>query len=231
MTTPFGYFDLLESFVQPGCAVCRLLARDVEHYLDILLYEIPTDPTVQDEFRASRGLCHAHTWALTKLNNALPTAILYHAALDELIKIMQRAPQPERLGGLARLLNNATPSPLADALEAKKPCPACILHDESEARYLHVIVNFIHDERLRAAFEQSDGLCLPHFQGALRQAHDPQSARLLTDVQIAKWSALRSELELFMHKSDAHYHGEMGSESNSWLRALARITGEKDNGA
>ncbi len=28
MTTPFGYFDLLESFPAAGCAVCRLLQRD-----------------------------------------------------------------------------------------------------------------------------------------------------------------------------------------------------------
>ncbi|HVU14706.1 MAG TPA: DUF6062 family protein, partial [Phototrophicaceae bacterium] len=182
MTTPFGYFDLLESFVQPGCAVCRLLARDVEHYLDGLLYEFPTDPAVQDEFRASRGLCHTHTWALTRFNNALPTAILYHAALDELIKTLEHAPQPERFGGLARLLNNAAPSPLADALDAKKPCPACVLHDESESIYLRVIGEYGSDERLRAAFEQSDGLCLPHLQGALRLTRDPQIARLLSDV-------------------------------------------------
>ena len=28
MSVPFGYYDLIETFPHPGCAVCRLLQRD-----------------------------------------------------------------------------------------------------------------------------------------------------------------------------------------------------------
>lgn len=221
--TPFGYYDLLETFSEPGCAVCRLLRRDVERFLDSLLYEFPTDPITQKDFRASRGLCHEHTWQLTRYNNALSVAILYDAVLDEVMRI--GAQTPERPTGLARL--RGAISALADALAPQQPCPACVVREDAEGRYLQVIGEYVTEERFGGAYRQSDGLCLLHFRGALHHAREPEAARSLTQTQNAKWSALKGELELFLHRMDAHYHERMGAESTSWLRALAQITGEK----
>ncbi len=77
----------VEAFAQPGCAICRLLERDVSRFLDTLLYEHPTDPITQNDLRASRGLCHQHTWTLPRYNSALATAVLYDAVIDELLRI------------------------------------------------------------------------------------------------------------------------------------------------
>lgn len=225
-TTPFGYFDLLETFSQPGCAICRLLQRDVARYLDTLLYELTVDPPTQTSFRASRGLCHDHTWQLPALNSALNVAILYDAVIDEVTKIAQRS-TPERQGGLARLFNGAPTSALADALAPQKPCPACIVRDDAERRYLQVLGSYTTEKRLQAAFAKSDGLCLPHFRGVLGFAREAENTRLLIEVQVAKWTAIKQELELFLHKMDAHYHEQMGTEATSWLRALARVAGEE----
>lgn len=225
MTTPFGYYDLLETFPKPGCAVCTLLQRDVARFLDTLLYEHTVDPASQDAFRASRGMCHNHTWMLKGSNNALAVAILYDAVLDEVMRISERV-APERQGGLGRLFGSSS-SALADALDAQKPCPACVVRDDAERRYLEVLGAYTADERLRPVFEQSDGLCLPHFRKALSFTQNAASARLLLDVQRQKWDALKSELETFMHKMDAHYHEAMGAEATSWLRAMARLAGEE----
>ena len=225
MTTPFGYFDLLEAFPQPGCAVCRLLRHDVERFLDTLLYELPVDPVTQNNFRASRGLCHEHSWQLTRFNSVLAVGILYDAALDELLHLIENT-SSERQSALARL-RGAT-SALADALEAQQPCPACVARDDAEKRYLQVIGEYVGEARLGAAFRQSEGLCLPHFRGALLQMRDPENARLLTELQLGKWTALKRELEEFLHKMDAHYHAPIGAESTSWLRTLARMVGEKN---
>ena len=151
MTTPFGYFDLLEAFAQPGCAVCRLLQHDVGRFLDSLLYENAVDPTTQTHFRASRGLCHEHTWQLTRFNSALASAILYDAVLDEVARIVERTP-PERQNGLARW-RGAT-SPLAEVLAPQKPCPACVVRDDAEKLYLQVLGEYVSEERLRAALSR-----------------------------------------------------------------------------
>lgn len=226
MTTPFGYFDLLETFPQPGCAVCSLLERDVARYLDTLLYELTVDPPTQTAFRASRGLCHDHTWILPDLNNALSVGILYDAVLDELIKIAAQA-QPKPLGALDRLRKGGAASGLAQAIQPQKPCPACVVRDDAQRRYLQVLGEYANDARLRPAFEQSDGLCLPHFVALLNLTPDAANARLLIDVQAQKWTALKAELVEFLRKMDAHYHEAMGTEATSWLRALARVAGEK----
>lgn len=226
MTTPFGYFDLLEAFPQPGCAVCRLLERDVARYLDTLLYELTVDPPTQTAFRASRGLCHDHTWILPDLNNTLAVAILYDAVVDELIRAAAQA-QPRQPGALDRLRKSSAASGVAQSLQPRQPCPACVVRDDAQRRYLQVLGEYAGDARLRPAFEQSDGLCLPHFTALLNLVADAENARLLIDVQAQKWVALKAELVQLLHKLDAHYHAEMGTEANSWLRALARVAGEK----
>ena len=227
--TPFGYFDLLEALPQTGCAVCRLLNHDVERYLDTLLFEYPVDPVMQNNFRASRGLCHPHSWQLPGYNNALATAILYNAVLDEMLQVSAQTP-PEKQPAFARLRGSSSTSALADALAPSQPCPACVVRSDSEKRYLQVLGEMISEARLRAAFQQSEGLCLAHFRGVLLVTRDSESARLLTAMQREIWSSLKGELELLLHKLDAHYHQPIGDEATSWLRAVARIAGDEQNG-
>ena len=228
--TPFGYFDLLEAFPQPGCAVCRLLDHDVDRYLDTLLFEFPVDPVMQNQFRDSRGLCHEHSWRLPGYNNALATAILYNAVLDEMLQVSEQTTPAERPNAFARLRGNVTNSALADALAPSKPCPACVVCSDAEKRYLHVLGELINEKRMHEAFQQSEGLCLPHFRGVLLAVRDPENARLLTTIQRDIWLSLKGKLELFLHKMDAHYHQQIGDEATSWLRAIAKIAGEKQNG-
>lgn len=222
--TPLGYFDLLETLPLPGCAVCRLLERDDGRFLDTLLYEHPVDPTSQNDFRASRGLCHDHAWRLPGYNNALAVGILYNAVLDELLQISEQTP-PGRSGGAFR--RSGAGDALAAALDARKPCPACVAREQAEDRYLLVLGENVTDERLWSAWQESSGLCLPHFRGALRHAPDADSARRLAETQRERWTALKGEVEMLLHKLDAHYHQSIGAESTSWLRALAQVAGEK----
>ncbi len=224
--TPFGYFDLLEALPQSGCAVCRLLNHDVDRYLDTLLSEFPVDPLMQNRFRDSRGLCQEHSWQIPRYNNALASAILYNAVLDEILLVSAQTPA-EKPTAFARLRGNATHSALADALAPSKPCPACVVRSDAEKRYLQVLGEMIGEARLRDAFAQSEGLCLPHFRGALLAMRDPENARLITTLQREIWTALKGELEMFLHKMDAHYHQQIGDEATSWLRTIAKIAGEK----
>jgi len=225
--TPFGYFDLLEALPEPGCAVCRLLDHDVDRFLDTLLFEFPVDPLMQNNFRDSRGLCHEHSWRLPTYNNALATAILYNAVLDEMLQVSAQTTPAEKPTPLARLRGGATNSALADALAPSKPCPACVVGSDAEKRYLQVLGEMIGEKRLRDAFRASDGLCLPHFRGTLLAMRDPENARLITAMQREKWTALKGELEMLLHKMDAHYHQQIGDEATSWLRAIGKIAGEK----
>lgn len=224
---PFGYFDLIETFPKRGCAVCNLLAHDVDHLLDSILYEHVTDPEMHAAFRASKGLCHTHGWRLSTLGNVLSMAILYEATLDEILNTLDQVPSSAKryLNRLMPMQNNN--ADLVEALSPSEPCIACKLEKRSETQYLSVLSDYIHDEKMQAAYQQSDGLCLDHFKQILRYTHHAERTQKIIDIQREIWKRLDFELQEFKRKYDQHVGEKIGSEGDSWLRAIASISGGK----
>ncbi len=231
MVTPFGIFDLIEAFSQPGCAICNLLTRDVNRFLDLLLYERVNQAGTPTMFKEARGLCNEHAWRLSEvLGGALGITILYRAVLEEVLSIVsQSSTQTANWPTLGRLLGadaGTGASTLADRLESVRPCPACTLLVESEAHYVQTLSQHIGDRRLEEAYRLSDGLCLPHFRQVLRQSSDSANHRLIIAVQTAIWTALRDQLKEFEEKHDYRRSGEgIGSEGDSWLRVIRHMAG------
>jgi hypothetical protein len=228
VTQPLSYLDLIETFPRPGCAVCNLVLRDADRFLDTLLYEAVNMPETHQAFRAGRGLCNAHSWQLLRYNgNSLGISILYRAVVDETLKILDGAPDPQP--GLARLWGGgAAPDAvkLADSLEPSAPCPACKAMGDAEKRYVKMLGQHL-DQSLEEAYRASDGLGLPHFRQALRQTRAPEPFRRLIAIQRAIWSKLKADLEEFADKSDYRRAREpMGAEGDSWQRAVGRMAGE-----
>lgn len=228
MLTPFGYFDLLETFPKAGCAVCNLLRRDVTNMLDATLYEFVTDPTIQRKFRASRGLCNEHGTQLLKLGSALGIAVLYEQVIDELLTISGQAAPTTQRGLTRRLFSQNSQSALAAALEPTQPCMACMHQNESEVQFIGILSEHIADKRMQAAYRASEGLCLEHFRQTLNKTTQPEHSKLLTDMQRDIWKRLQDELNEFMRKQDFKNADEaMGAEGTSWQRAVARAGGEQ----
>jgi Family of unknown function (DUF6062) len=213
MVTPLSYFDLVETFAEPGCALCNLLLRDADRFLDSLLYEHVTDPDIHRKFRASRGLCNEHSWQLIRhKGNSLGIAVLYGAVIDEVMKLIDQPPRARRS--------------LADRLEPTGPCMACRLLADAEKRFIQVLIEYIADPKLDTAYRASDGLCLPHFRETLRQTRDLDRQQTLLAIQKAIWSRLRTDLEEFEAKNDyRRIHEPMGTEGNSWVRAIGAVVG------
>ncbi len=215
--TTYGYFDLLEALREPGCAVCRLLKRDIERHLGAILYEFVLDHSVSGRFRESRGLCSEHGYLLTERGNALGIATLYHAVLYDLLADTERTPirAPRLFGG-----DRATP------LDPKAPCSVCVYRDETAARLLALIPVHIHENEFRETYSASSGLCLPHVTELVKSA--PAVAQQFMTLQRPIWERLKAELETFMRRSDFQYaHETIGAEGDSWRRATALISGER----
>lgn len=220
MVTPLAFYDLIETFPQPGCAVCRLLQRDVERFLSALLYEYVNEAETHRAFRDARGLCNQHGWQLTRFGgNSLGIAILHRAALDEVLKITERTPT----GGRAR-----TPgAPLADNLEPAKGCLACDLMTRSESDYLDVFAQSMGEARFTAGYAESSGLCLGHLRLLLRRPMNAAGLRHVLEIQRGLWTRLKAELALFEDRSgNDRRHEVMGDEADSWLRAIGVLGGE-----
>lgn len=232
--TPMRYFDLIETFPRPGCAVCSLLLHEVDRFVDLLMFEFDNSEEMRAVFSGSRGVCGEHGQMLrqNKLGNVLGTARLYHAAVSEVLKIIEQT-QVESLpsSGLDRLRGRgakANTMPLADRLEPAETCVVCDVMDTYERDYIGIFCQYLPEGRFQEAFRQSEGLCLPHFRQALRQTTDPASVQTLIDIQAGIWRGLLGELELFIDKQNYERLNEgFGSEGNSWLRAIRRLAGER----
>lgn len=228
MVTPLSLYDLLDALPQPGCAVCALLRRDADRFLDTLLYEFVIDVDSQQEFRARRGLCNEHGWTLLRLSGgSLGTAILHRAALDEALQDMAQTPvRGEARLGLARLRPGTAGSPLARKLKAEGRCAACEHLDEAEAHYIQTMRQYLGDARLISAFGDSSGLCLPHFRRLLDEAVDAAGIEDIVSAQRAIWQRLKAELEEFIDKNRHERSREpMGTEGDSWRRVIEALSG------
>ena len=116
---------------------------------------------------------------------------------------------------------------LVSQLEPQITCPACAWVEKMEGIYLEVLVsNLLGEEGLLAAYESSDGLCLPHFRQALAWVRDERVFEALVNVQRVVWERLVSNLTEFICKSDYRFQDEpWGEERDAWLRAIAALTG------
>ncbi len=156
-----SYFDLVEGFAQPGCAVCGFVLRAVHRYLDVLSYESVNDPGFREALRSARGFCNRHAWRFVReIGDPLGVAIIYRDVLRAV---------------LAPLELRADPS----ALEPQGPCQACRVEQDTTTRYLRLLLEQLHFERFRLAFQRSDGLCLPHLITALELAGAEEAEHLL----------------------------------------------------
>ncbi len=219
--TTYGYFDLLEALHEPGCAVCRLLKRDIERHLGAILYEFVLDHSVSGRFREARGLCSEHGYLLTERGNALGIATLYHAVIYDLLADTERMP-----ARVPRLFGNDRGAAAA-ALAPKVPCSVCVYRDETAARLLALIPVHIHEEEFRTTYSASSGLCLPHVTELVKAA-PPAVAQQFIALQRPIWERLKAELETFMRRSDFQYaHETIGAEGDSWRRATTLISGER----
>jgi hypothetical protein len=223
----FGYYDLIEAFAQPGCAFCRLSAREARRYLDSLLYEYVAKPETQNAFRASRGLCRAHGWALTEVRDgALGIAILYEQALDETLRSLGALDETRpRAGGWRGRGGPAMP----DALAPDAPCPCCVHVEAYEGRLLRDVLDGLDDVRFSEAFAQSSGFCLPHLMRIVGEAREPSHIAQLTTTQRAIWRRLQADLLTFIDKQGTragdNAFDPMGSEADSPRRALRALSG------
>jgi hypothetical protein len=76
------YFDLLDAFREPGCALCRLATRSAARFLDVLSYENVNDYEVREWLRQARGFCTVHAWQwVDDVRDGLGTAIIYRDIL------------------------------------------------------------------------------------------------------------------------------------------------------
>lgn len=230
------YYALIEACRLPGCPVCRLGQQAVARYLDNLFYENVNDWGVRRHLRESLGFCREHTGHILEgaAGNGLGVALIYQ---DILKNLLDDLPYPEDhssglekisawWGGRPRQLVENLKNILAN-LTPTRPCPACQQLQETDRRTVGVLLAMLSEEPLQQAFQESQGLCLPHLRLTLNITSPPENQESVLALNGQKLAGLKAELAEYIRKNDHRFaHEGFGPEGDSWRRAMRLVVGE-----
>lgn len=221
------YDELLEAFGQAGCPVCRVLAVEADRLVDAILFEMVNDVRVRQELNEAGGYCGRHAQMLVRPGGALGSATMMQGVIKHLLRALDEAPADGGGNRLRGLLGGSGRARAAEALAARRPCPVCANEATLLSHYTTTLLAHLKpDSPLAAAYLRSDGLCLAHVRHALGEAGGGPAVATLVDCQRTVWERLNGELEEFLRKNDYRFsHEPMGAERDSWLRAIAAISG------
>lgn len=228
--------DLYAACKQPGCPVCHVVRKSVDHYLSSVFYERVNDQDLRAVLRASRGFCNQHAWQALNSGaaDALGVAILYQDILTNVLRDASGGPV-HRTGRLFTALREKSPKglkkgtqKLAAALQPRRSCPACVQEDEINQLLVEELLELLPQETARQAIAASDGICLPHLQHALQKAPGEEVQAFLIASCRAHLERLLPELAEFIRKNDYQLLKEatFGPERDAWRRALRLTVGE-----
>ena len=228
-----AYFQLLDSFKQPGCPVCIRLEDGSLKALDGLMYEQVNDPFTRERLVASHGFCNWHAWMIPRVQSgALGAVLICRHLLEETLSQLAMARQEARPRGLWQRLcepltrSREEQSGMLAWRRRKTRCCICTLTRRSERDVLKTILGHLGEADFAEAFQRSSGLCLPHLTQAMTVGRDHPNLPLLLAAQEQRWRELSWELEEFARKFDYRYADEpKGRESSSWRRALETLAG------
>lgn len=230
-----AYFELRQALTEPGCVLCRLLARSANRYVDGVLWELVNDAETRRNLNQARGYCREHAWLLVRHGASLGVAILMRDVIRTLLQVVEtgkfEAQPAVSLGRVWQTFNHGQPgqatASLVAGLSPQAACPVCAALRTSEKYYLEALLaHFSGLDSLDASYRDSDGLCLPHFRLALAHVSDEETFTRLVEAQKAIWQRLQAELSEFIRKNDYRFKGEgFGPEGDAWLRAIEAVSG------
>ena len=207
-------FEVRDALGEPGCAVCRLVARSVERLIRSIAYEQVNDIDLRARLRRARGFCNAHAYQwLERSHNVLGTALIYRDVLLATLEADLTPGAVRRPGLLGGLFTTAPERP-----DAQRECILCDAQADAETRYVKTLVVVVNADP--TALERSDGLCRVHTLTALRTAHGAASSAIASRARAAV-EALVAELDEVIRKEDYRFRHEERSEADRTAPARA----------
>lgn len=216
------YRRVLDSLPGTTCPACREVQASIDEYLRRTLYGRITDRRFRAAFDAAGGFCHAHARRLSAFSDGLAISILYETPLNESMKTRSLA------NGIRDWLKSLRPGGRRfRGFVVTGNCPACDREAEAERHYLSIIARHKNRDELRTAFEESGGLCLPHYRRLAREGRPPA---WLQDFQQKRAKRLSSEISRFVAYSNATTGSRpqlSREEQLRWKEVLRFLYGER----
>jgi hypothetical protein len=200
------------------CAICAAVSDAVFDFLCHHQYAVTVDKATQRQFIASHGLCPTHTWHLERIASPRGLSASYPALLDETAARLQAM-----IGHPARGVITGI-----HALRAgTDQCPACLTARKAEGSGVRRVAARLGSPRGRAAFEQSQWLCLSHLELLLATVDD-DSARDLLRSHARRLVETAESMREYVLKLDARRRNLLtAEEARAYRQALVLLVGER----
>jgi len=214
------YFEVLDALQSAKrCPFCELEERIMHRYFEMLFYERVNDAGVSMELARSKGFCNKHAHYLLRFLDSLGTALIYQRQAGIFLNFLEANASRSLL---------LPPGNLAGAWNTHEPCPACRKQKESRTRHAKTMLKWMEEAEMRAAFEASPGLCVPHFL-FIQELAEKGERIYIFKKQFSRTKELLDDLEEMIRKKDYRFSGEpAGKEADAWSRAVEFLTGAQD---
>ncbi|MDI3312595.1 MAG: DUF6062 family protein [Thermoanaerobacterium sp.] len=229
------YYELKDSLKDDACPICVLINKNVDNFIDALLYESVNDIKIREDIKNSKGYCNYHAWKLQSFGDPLAHAIIYSDLIVPLIHeidvFLRAAKCYENIQNFFRMKkeSNRRLRRLKGYLDSENGCPICTMVRDWGKQYILSFVEYVgRDKDFREKFKIGGFLCVPHMFKLLDYCGDTSIVREIMSVQLDKFKMLLNLLNEIKRKSDYRFVDEPKSneERIAWIKAVEKCVGE-----
>lgn len=228
------YYELKDSLKDDACPICVLINRNVDNFIDALLYESVNDIKIREDIKNSKGYCNYHAWKLQSFGDPLAHAIIYSdlivsliREIDVFLKSVKLYEDIENFFGMKKE-NRKLLKRLKDYFASNNDCPICSMVRDWEKEYILSFVEYVgSDKGFREKFKAGGFLCVPHMFKLLEYCRNKSTIKEIMAVQLDKYKKLLNLLNEIKRKSDYRFVNEPKSDEEkvAWIRAVEKWVG------
>ena len=197
-----------EAFRYRGCPICYQVDKDEIDFMCRFQGQSVKEEEVRRELISSQGYCNFHFHEMARLTSPVVNSVVTRDLIEREIQYAEKGTFPSR---------------------QSLRCPVCRHVSGREEVYLGEFVAALGEGRVKAEYENSDGLCLLHLKKVLNLPQGRDLGPLLLPTEIKHLKSLKAELEAFLEQ-DRLAGKTRGRERNSWLIAIQKLVGKRGLG-
>jgi len=212
---------IIEAFYSDGCPLCAMLRRDE---LDSLYQWVgQSNNNAKNSARIKQlldagGFCNYHFWRFQEMCTHYGSANVGAQLIEKLLETLRVDKQIHPGNALKHR------EKVPDAWFAE--CPLCFELREKEGGYIEELLVILKNQEGRLVYENSCGLCIPHYVKAVNYIDDNSLMSFLYETQIHQLERIKTDAESFISKRyPPKRWNQTEDEKISWFRAIEKIVG------
>jgi GTP-binding protein EngB required for normal cell division len=211
--------DLAADLKTRSCPACDHLSKAAFHFLTHFQYNLTQNETTQKAFALGLGFCSLHTWQLEAVSSPVGASIGFAKLAEHISRILAEKAGASNNGRSAREL-----------FFKPNECRVCQLLREAEQDYLRRMGEFIGQPNGRAAYTDSQGVCLRHLNLWLPFLNGNETIRFVLKEASRRFEQMSEDMQHFSMKTDALRRDLRNTdECDAYLRTVIHLAGTKGN--